>query len=222
MKSHPVNASHYSFAEELANTITHGVGALLSVAALVLMVVFAARYGNAWHIVSVSIYGATLVLLYTASTLYHGIRRPALKHFLQRIDHASIFLLIAGTYTPFTLVSLRGHWGWALFGLVWGIALLGIVLELGTTRGRQKLSLALYLGMGWIVLIAIKPMLNQVEPGGLVLLLLGGLSYTLGVIFYVRHSMAYHHAIWHLFVMLGSLLHFFSIFFYVIPAARIT
>ena len=219
MKSRPVNATHYSFAEELANTITHGVGALLSIVALVLMLVFAVRYGNVWHIVSVSIYGGTLILLYTASTFYHGVRAHGLKHLLQRIDHASIFLLIAGTYTPFTLVSLRGHWGWALFALVWGIALLGIMLELGTTRGRQKLSLALYLGMGWIVLIAIKPMLDQVEPGGLLLLLLGGLSYTLGVFFYVRHTMAYHHAIWHLFVMLGSLLHFFSIFFYVIPAA---
>lgn len=219
MKSHPADATHYSFAEELANTITHGVGALLSIAALVLMVVFAARYGNVWHIVSVSIYGATLILLYTASTIYHGVRNPRFKHLLQRIDHASIYLLIAGTYTPFTLVSLRGHWGWAMFALVWGIALLGIVLELGTTRGRQKLSLALYLGMGWIVVIAIKPMLDQVATGGLVLLLLGGLSYTLGVFFYVRHTMAYHHAIWHLFVMLGSLLHFFSIFFYVIPAA---
>ena len=195
MKSPPVDATHYSFAEELANTITHGVGALLSIVALVLMVVFSARYGNAWHIASVSIYGATLVLLYTASTLYHGIRRPGLKHLLQRIDHASIYLLIAGTYTPFTLVSLRGHWGWVLFAVVWGVALLGIFLELGSTRGRQKLSLALYLGLGWIVIIAIKPMLDQVATGGLVLLLLGGLSYSLGVFFYVRHTMAYHHAI---------------------------
>lgn len=220
MKAAPVNATHYSFGEELANTVTHGIGALLSTAALVLMVVFAVRYGDAWHITSVSIYGATLVLLYTASTLYHGIPVPAIKRILQRIDHASIFLLIAGTYTPFTLVSLRGPWGWTLFGLVWGIALLGIFLELGTTRGRQKLSLALYLGMGWIVVIAIEPMLNNVAGGGMLLLLLGGLSYTLGVFFYVRHTMAYHHAIWHMFVMLGSLLHFFSIFFYVIPAAN--
>jgi hemolysin III len=147
------------------------------------------------------------------------VRNSSLKHLLQRIDHASIFLLIAGTYTPFALVSLHGPWGWSLLGVVWGIAVLGILLELGTTRGRQKLSLALYLGMGWIVVIAVKPMLDNVETGGLVLLLLGGLSYTLGVIFYVRHTMAYHHAIWHLFVMLGSLLHFFSVFYYVIPAA---
>jgi hemolysin III len=219
MKARPVAASHYSFAEELANTISHGIGAALSIVALVLMVVFATRYGTVWHIVSVSIYGATLILLYTASTLYHGVRNSSLKHLLQRIDHASIFLLIAGTYTPFALVSLHGPWGWSLLGVVWGIAVLGILLELGTTRGRQKLSLALYLGMGWIVVIAVKPMLDNVETGGLVLLLLGGLSYTLGVIFYVRHTMAYHHAIWHLFVMLGSLLHFFSVFYYVIPAA---
>jgi hemolysin III len=217
MKSRPVEASHYSFGEELANTVSHGIGAALSIAALVLMVVFAVRNGNVWHVVSVSIYGTTLILLYTASTLYHGIRIPSVKRLLQRIDHASIFLLIAGTYTPFALVSLHGPWGWSLFGVVWGIAVLGIVLELGTTRGKQKLSLALYLGMGWIVVIAIKPMLDNVETGGMLLLLLGGLSYTLGVVFYVRHTMAYHHAIWHLFVMLGSLLHFFSVFYYVIP-----
>jgi len=221
MKPRPVNATHYSFGEELANTVSHGIGAALSIVALVLMVWFAARYGNVWHIVSASIYGATLILLYSASTLYHGVRSPGLKHLLQRIDHASIFLLIAGTYTPFALVSLRGPWGWSLFGVVWGVAVLGIMLELGTTRGRQKLSLALYLGLGWIVVIAVKPMLDNVATGGLVLLLLGGLSYSLGVVFYVRHTMAYHHAVWHLFVMLGSLLHFFSVFYYVIPASAV-
>lgn len=217
MKTPQINTVFYSFGEELANTLTHGIGALLSIAALVLMVVFSAMYGDAWHITSVSIYGATLILLYSASALYHGIPMPRVKNILQKIDHASIYLLIAGTYTPFTLVSLRGSWGWTLFGLVWGIALLGIVIELMSRTRRHKLSLALYLGMGWIVIIAIQPMLNSVGIGGLVLLLLGGLSYSLGVIFYVRDTLAYNHAIWHVFVMLGSGLHFFSIFFYVIP-----
>ncbi len=221
MKPNSVNSALYSFGEEVANTVTHGLGALLSIAALVLMVAFSAMNGDVWHVTSVSIYGATLVMLYSASALYHGIPVPNVKSLLQKIDHASIYLLIAGTYTPFTLVSLRGPWGWTLFGLVWGIALLGIVVELASRRRRHKLSLALYLGLGWIVLIAIDPMLSKVETGGLVLLLLGGLSYSLGVIFYVRNSMAYHHAIWHVFVMFGSLLHFFSIFYYVIPSSSL-
>jgi hemolysin III len=210
-------SSLYSFGEEVANAVTHGIGALLSIAALVIMVAFAVLVGDAWLVTSVSIYGATLILLYTSSTLYHATAVPAAKNVLQKIDHATIFLLIAGTYTPFLLVNLRGPWGWTLFGLVWGIALFGVIFEIGWTHKSRKISLALYLGMGWIILIAIGPMLEKVAPGGLVLLLLGGLSYTLGVVFYVRTSMAYHHAIWHLFVLLGSALHFFSIFFYVIP-----
>jgi hemolysin III len=217
MKALTSFSADYSHAEEIANAVTHGLGALLSIVALVLMVVYAARNGDAWHITSVSIYGASLILLYTVSMLYHGISSQPLKHRLQQLDHATIFLLIAGTYTPFTLVSLRGPWGWSLFGLVWGIALIGIVLELGWTHRYPRLSLAMYLGLGWIVIIAIKPMLSHVDPGGLVLLLLGGLSYSLGVFFYVRRRMTYHHAIWHLFVMGGSVLHFFSVFYYVIP-----
>lgn len=213
--------SHYSFGEEVANAVTHGIGALLSIAALALMVTFAALNGDAWTVTSVSIYGATLIVLYTSSTLYHGITIPSVKHHLQKLDHATIFLLIAGTYTPFTLVSLRGPWGWSLFGIVWGIAVFGVVLELGWTHLSRKISTALYLGLGWIVLIAIGPMLDSVEPGGLILLLLGGVSYSLGVVFYVWKSMSYHHAIWHLFVMLGSLLHFFSVFYYVIPGASV-
>lgn len=210
-------ASLYSFGEEVANAVTHGIGALLSIAALVIMVAFAVLDGDPWLITSVSIYGATLILLYTSSTLYHATAVPAAKTILQKIDHATIFLLIAGTYTPFLLVNLRDSWGWTLFGLVWGFALFGVVFEFGWTHKSRKISLALYLGMGWIILIAIGPMLDNVATGGLLLLLLGGLSYTLGVVFYVRTSMSYHHAIWHLFVLLGSVLHFFSVFFYVIP-----
>ncbi|MEW7997520.1 MAG: hemolysin III family protein [Candidatus Thiodiazotropha endolucinida] len=212
-------AERYSIGEEIVHTITHGVGVLLSIGGLAVLVAFSALYGDVWHITSSSIYGATLILLYSFSTLYHGIPYPKAKRVLQRLDHAAIFLLIAGTYTPFTLVNLRGPWGWTMFGLVWGIAIVGMVLEL-TCRKRYKwLSLSLYLGLGWLVLIAIKPMLLSVETGGLLLLLAGGLCYSLGVIFYVWKRLTYHHAVWHLFVLTGSVLHFFSVLFYVVPPA---
>ncbi|MCU7845615.1 MAG: hemolysin III family protein [Candidatus Thiodiazotropha sp. (ex Monitilora ramsayi)] len=210
---------HYTLGEEIAHTVSHGIGILLSIAGLIVLVVFASLYGDAWHITSSSIYGVTLILLYTASTLYHGIPQSRGKQVLRRLDHAAIFLLIAGTYTPFTLVNLRGGWGWTLFGLVWGLALLGMVLELAIKKRIKWLSITLYLGLGWLVLIAIKPLLDSVATGGIILLLAGGLCYTLGVIFYVWKRLAYHHAVWHLFVLGGSVLHFFSVFFYVLPPA---
>ena len=209
--------SNYSFGEEIAHTITHGIGALLSIAGLAVLVAFASLNGDAWHVVSSSVFGASLVILYSASSLYHGIPHPRAKAVLRQLDHAAIYLLIAGTYTPFLLVSLRGTWGWSLFALIWSLAIAGIVLEFVDSQRFKKLSLGLYLGMGWIVLVAIKPMFDQVAIGGLILLLLGGLSYSLGVIFYIREQMAYHHAIWHLFVLTGSILHYFAILFYVIP-----
>ncbi|MCU7923533.1 MAG: hemolysin III family protein [Candidatus Thiodiazotropha sp. (ex Dulcina madagascariensis)] len=214
-----LTTNRYTLGEEIAHAVTHGIGIVLSIAGLALMVSFAALYGDVWHITSCSIYGATLILLYTASTLYHGITAPRVKRILQRIDHAAIFLLIAGTYTPFTLVNLRGGWGWTLFGLVWGIAVFGVVLEALRWRRLKWLSLTLYLGLGWLVVIALKPLIESVETGGLILLLIGGLCYSLGVIFYVWERLAYHHAVWHLFVMAGSVLHFFSVFFYVVPTA---
>ncbi|MEW8092449.1 MAG: hemolysin III family protein [Candidatus Thiodiazotropha endolucinida] len=212
-------AERYSIGEEIAHAITHGVGVLLSIGGLAVLVAFSALYGDVWHITSSSIYGATLILLYSFSTLYHGIPYPKAKRVLQRLDHAAIFLLIAGTYTPFTLVNLRGPWGWTMFGLVWGIAIVGMVLELACRKRYKWLSLSLYLGLGWLVLIAIKPMLLSVETGGLLLLLAGGLCYSLGVIFYVWKRLTYHHAVWHLFVLTGSVLHFFSVLFYVVPPA---
>jgi hemolysin III len=215
-----MTAGIYSLGEEIAHTITHGIGIVLSIAGLVVLVAFASLYGDAWHITSSSIYGATLILLYTASTLYHGIPQPRAKQVLRRIDHAAIFLLIAGTYTPYTLVNLRGEWGWTLFGVVWGFALFGVLLETLVKRRIKWLSISLYLGLGWLVVIAIKPLLNNVANGGLILLLAGGLCYSLGVIFYLWKRLAYHHAVWHLFVMAGSLLHFFSILFYVLPSAK--
>ena len=207
----------YSAAEELANSITHGIGVILAIAALGILIAFSGIYGNAWHIVSVSIYGTTLVLLYTASTLYHSIQNPQAKNMLQVLDHAALYLLIAGTYTPFMLVSLRGPWGWWLFGVIWGLAVFGVVLQLSRLRRWGALSLALYIGMGWAVVVAIKPLITSVATGGIVFLVLGGLAYTAGILFYGWKKMKYHHAIWHLFVLAGSILHFFSILFYVIP-----
>jgi hemolysin III len=215
-----MTGNQYTLGEEIAHAVTHGIGVVLSVAGLALLVTYAVLYGDVWHITSCSIYGATLVLLYTASTLYHGIPMPRAKKLLQRFDHAAIFLLIAGTYTPFTLVNLRGSWGWTLFGLVWGVAIIGVLLELLKDVRLKWLSLSLYLGLGWLVVIAIKPLIDAVEVGGIILLLAGGLCYSLGVIFYIWRRLAYHHAVWHLFVLAGSVLHFFSVFFYVVPAAK--
>ena len=218
MVSNPATKD-YSVAEEIAHAITHGVGLLLSIAALVTLVVFASSRGDAWHIVSVSIYGATLVLLYTASTFYHALTKPRAKSVFRILDHAAIYLLIAGTYTPFALVNLRGGWGWALFGVVWGLAALGILLETTASQRFKFLSIVLYLGLGWIAAIAVKPLLHSVETRGIVLLVAGGLAYTGGVAFYGWRLLRYHHAIWHMFVLAGSLFHFFAVLFYVIPSA---
>jgi hemolysin III len=213
------SANQYSLAEEIAHAITHGVGLLLGIAGLVVLVVLASVRGNAWHVVSASVYGATLVLLYASSTLYHAIPAPKAKGVFRTLDHAAIYLLIAGTYTPFTLVNLRGGWGWTLFGLVWGLAALGIVLEAVAKRRMRILSVVLYIGLGWLIAIAVKPLLSSVEAGGIALLVLGGLAYTVGVIFYGWRRLPYHHAVWHLFVMAGSVLHYFAVLFYVLPRA---
>ena len=212
-------APRYSLGEEIANSVIHGVGAALSVAGLTVLVAFASLRGNAWHIVASSIFGAALVLMYAASTLYHAIQHPTGKAVLRVLDHAAIFLLIAGTYTPFTLVNLRGPWGWSLFGVIWGLALLGIAFQVTILRRWAKASVAVYVLMGWAVVTAIKPMLATVAPGGLLLLLLGGLCYTGGVGFYVWRRLPYHHALWHVFVLAGSAFHYFAVLFYVIPAA---
>jgi hemolysin III len=212
-------STQYSAAEEIANSVTHGVGALLSVAGLVILIVLASLRGTAWHVVGVSVFGSSLVVLYTASTLYHGIQGPRAKRWLRAMDHSAIFLLIAGTYTPFTLVNLRGPWGWSLFGAIWGLALLGVILQLGVIKRGAVLSVLLYLAMGWIVTIAIKPLIASVEPGGLALLVAGGLAYTVGVIFYAWRSLKFGHAVWHGFVLAGSVSHFFAVLLYVIPRA---
>lgn len=214
---HP--SSRYTLGEEIANSVIHGVGIVLGIAGLGVLTAFASLYGDAWHIVGCSVFGAALILLYTASTLYHSIPLPRVKAVLRTLDHSAIFVLIAGTYTPFLLVNLRGPWGWSLFGAIWGLALVGIVLRIVRGRRSTLLSVGLYVGMGWAVVAAIEPMLNSVAPGGLLLLLLGGLAYTLGIVFYAWKRLPYHHAIWHGFVLAGSISHFFAILFYVIPLA---
>jgi hemolysin III len=186
--------------EESINALTHGLGAVLSLAGLVVLVVMAGRYGDAWHIVSCTIYGVTMVLLFSSSTLYHSFRSERVKHIFRIIDHASIYLLIAGTYTPFVLVSLRGGWGWSLFGVVWGLALAGIVFQIFFVSRFRLLQTLIYLAMGWLAVIAIKPLLTSVPLPGLIWLLAGGLSYTVGALFYLWKKLHYHHAVWHLFV----------------------
>lgn len=214
-----INKPRYSPAEELANSITHGLGIVLSIVGLAVLVGFASVFGSAWHIVSCSIYAATQILLYTASTLYHSISSPAAKRVLRLLDHSAIFLLIAGTYTPFLLVNLRGPWGWSLFAIVWLVAILGIVFQGFMLKQSRVVNAIPYVVMGWLAVVAIKPLIEAVAPGGLLLLLFGGVAYTIGSLFYIWKRLPFNHAIWHGFVLLGSALHFFAILFYVIPVA---
>ena len=203
--------------EETINAVTHGAGAVLGAAGLAVLVVLAALRGDAWHVVSCAIYGATLVLLFTSSTLYHSFRGPRIKHVFRVIDHSSIYLLIAGTYTPFLLVRLRGGWGWSLFGVVWGLALAGIAFQVFFVDRFRLAQTLIYLGMGWLVVVATRPLLTRVPLGGLLWLLAGGLFYSLGAVFYLWKKLPYHHGIWHLFVLAGSICHYFAILIYVIP-----
>ena len=207
----------YSKKEELANSITHGIGVALGVAALVILVVFASMQGDAWKIVSFSIYGTSLVVLYTASTLYHSFSSPKVKHYFKIMDHAAIYLLIAGTYTPILLVMLRGTLGWTMFGIIWGLALMGILFKLFFVNRFNVVSTIIYLLMGWLIIFAAKPMIDFIPEGALYWLLAGGLSYSFGVIFYLWTKIPYHHSIWHLFVLGGSICHFFAVLFYVLP-----
>lgn len=207
------------FYEELANTITHGVGVAMSVVGLVLLVVRAALYGSAWEVVSFSIYGSSLILLYLASTLYHGFQSKRVKEILRIFDHSAIYFLIAGTYTPFLLITIRGPWGWSLFGVIWGLALIGITFKIIFGPRYELVSTIFYLLMGWVVIIAIKPLLAVLPFAGFMWLLGGGLAYSLGVIFYAWEKLPYNHAIWHGFVLAGSFFHFFGILFHVAPVA---
>ncbi|TCV95887.1 hemolysin III [Luteibacter rhizovicinus] len=218
-----VNAStaspQYPHGEEVASSVIHGIGLVASIAGLAVLVAFAALYGGARAVVASSVFGTTLILLYTASTLYHAIPGVMAKRVLRTLDHIAIFLLIAGTYTPFTLLALPGAWGWSLFGTIWGIAIVGSALELGMLKRYRKAAVFLYVAMGWVAVVAIEPLRTHVETGGLVLLFAGGLAYTAGVPFYMARRLPYHHAIWHFFVLAGSVLHYLAVLLYVIPDA---
>lgn len=204
-------------AEEIANSISHGIGIGLAVAGMTLLVVFASIYGNIWHIVSFSVFGASMILLYIASTLFHGTKRPRLKAKLNKFDHSAIYILIAGSYTPLALVSLRGWVGWTIFGLIWSLAVAGIIFKIWFYSSKwRKLSTALYVAMGWLALIAIVPVIENVPSTSLWLIFAGGLSYTAGVAFYLYSRIPFFHLIFHLFILGGSICHFFA-FLYLLP-----
>jgi hemolysin III len=211
MKS--LNSARYSFGEEVANSITHGVGWLLSVCGLAILVTFAAITGGALRVVTCAVFGSTLVLLYAASTLYHALPSDRAKHIFRVLDHSSIFSLIAGTYTPLTLVAVGGPWGWSLFGAIWALAAIGVLLNTFAHGRWRWLSISLYVSMGWLVVIAIRPLVASVTAGVLVLIVAGGLSYTLGLVFYSWRRLPYGHAVWHLFVLAGSVLHYLAVLF---------
>lgn len=210
-------APRYSLVEEIASSAIHGVGIVLSIAGLAVLVAFAALYGDARHIASVSVYGASLILLYTASTVYHGVPNAGAKATLRALDHIAIYLLIAGTYTPFSLLVLKGGAGIALFATVWSLAAVGIMVELTSLKRFRLATVALYLGMGWSALAAAQPLFAHLATGGLWLLFGGGVAYTAGVPFYLWKSLPFSHAVWHGFVLLGSVLHFFAVLLYVLP-----
>jgi hemolysin III len=203
----------YSFGEEVANSITHGVGWLLSVGGLATLVTFAAITGGALRVASCAVFGATLVLLYAASTLYHALPCEGAKRVFRVLDHSAIFVLIAGTYTPLALVAVGGPWGWSLFGAIWLLAAIGVVLNTAAHGRWRWLSITLYVTMGWLVVIAIQPLVAAVDTGALVLIIAGGLAYTLGLTFYGWRRLPYGHAVWHVFVLAGSVLHYLAVFF---------
>lgn len=206
-----------STAEELINSITHGVGALLGIGGTAVAIVWAALYGDAFSVVSASIYGAMLIILYTMSTLYHALTHKGAKYVFRIFDHCSIFLLIAGTYTPYTLVSLRGPLGWTIFGIIWGMTALGVVFNAISIEKFKIFSIISYVVMGWLIIFAAKPMMEVLAPPAFLLLLLGGIAYTVGIVFFALKKIRFMHGIWHLFVLAGSILHYFSILLYVLP-----
>jgi len=206
--------------EELANSITHGAGLALSLAGLVMLIYLAAMRGTARHIVSCAIYGATLICVYASSTLYHVLPSPRAKRIFRIFDHAAIYLLIAGTYTPFLLINLRGAWGWSLFGVIWGLALAGILLKVWFVEHFAVLSTVIYIAMGWLAVIAAKPLLAAIPRGGVAWLLAGGIMYTAGIVFYASKRIRFGHVIWHVFVMAGSACHYVAVLLVVLPRMK--
>lgn len=210
------NTHTYSKGEEIANAITHGIGVLLSIAALVVLIVFSALYGNVWHVVSFTLYGTSMVLLYTSSTLVHSFPEGKAKDVFEVFDHGSIYLFIAGTYTPYLLTTIRSPLGWSLFGVIWGIAIAGVVFKCFFVKKFLFLSTLVYVLLGWMIVFAWKALQHNLSYEGLFWLVIGGICYTVGSLFYVWRGFHFHHAIWHVFVLAGSVCHFVSIMFYVL------
>lgn len=205
----------YTVAEEFANSLTHGLGALFAIGGWVYMLNLTSSSGSALQVLSAAIYGLTLVVMFLSSTIYHTVQHTASRAVLRQVDHLAILYLIAGTYTPFTLITLSGVWGWSIFGVVWGLTILGTALQLSPARHVKALMVTLYLLMGWVVMVAIKPLIDSINVVGLILLVAGGVAYSSGVFFYVNTNIRYNHAIWHLFVLAGALLHYFTILLFV-------
>lgn len=210
-KSNHAERRALTMGEEILNSVTHGIGALLSLAGLVLLVVASVKQGTVWHVVGSAVFGSSLIMLYTVSTLYHSATKPAFKRFFARLDHVAIFLLIAGSYTPFVLTTLRGPLGWTIFGVIWTLAFIGMIIRSIYLGRFRKFMVVLYLLMGWIIVIAIVPMTRALPTLSLTCLVSGGLCYTLGVVFYAWRQLKYSHGIWHIFVMAGSSFHFFAV-----------
>ncbi|WP_100373501.1 PAQR family membrane homeostasis protein TrhA [Bacillus sp. FJAT-45037] len=203
--------------EEIANAITHGIGILLSIVGLVLLIVYSSLYGNAWHVVSFTIFGVTMLLLYFSSTMLHALPKGKAKNVFEILDHSSIYLFIAGSYTPILFIVVEGSRGWALFGIVWGLAAIGIVFKAFFVKRFMFLSTLFYVAMGWLAIFAIGPIMENLSYMGLAFLVGGGLCYTLGTIFYVWRGFKFHHAVWHLFVLAGSVMHFFLVLLFILP-----
>lgn len=222
MLTRPAGVAQYTVGEEIANAVTHGVAALLSIAGLAVLVAFAVLYSGSPKVVAaVSIFGASMVFLYTASTLYHSIPNPRAKKVLQYLDHSMIYVLIAGSYTPFCLITLQGYTGIALLCAVWLIAIAGISLQAVLLNKADWINCLLYLSMGWLAVFVIDPLVSTLDSTGLALLVAGGLAYTVGVVFYIFERIPFSHAIWHTFVLAGTTLQFFSVLFYVIPGVNV-
>ena len=209
----------YTLAEEVANAVTHGFGAVLSAAGLTALVILAVMEADPWRIVGVSVFGVTLMLMYLCSTLYHAVPHPQLKSFFRIADHCAIYLLIAGTYTPFLLVTMRGTWGWTLFVFLWTAAIAGCIFKFFYTGRFEKVSTAIYVAMGWTIVVAIKPAMEMVPTGAMIVIGIGGLFYTLGAVFYLWDRLPFNHAVWHVFVLGGSAAHFFAVLYWVVPVA---
>ena len=210
------NVNEFSKKEELWNAVTHGIGLFFSIVGLVVLIIYATLKGTSLLIVSTSIYASSLIIMYGSSTLYHAISNHKIKKIFQTFDHASIYILIAGTYTPITLITLGGAWGWSIFTINWSIAIIGVVLKFVYPGKFETLSLVLYIFMGWIIVVALQPLIENMDTGGLVFLVIGGLFYTFGVYFYIKDHKPYYHTVWHFFVLSGSISHYFMVLFYVI------